>query len=294
MKNNEKTDLEKIEDKYFSLLYPGINPILLKFGFPYKIVSPCPTKIVTYDGMERRADFIGKLDNDEIISLEAHSTAIGKEDKEKFFDYACYMSTRYRRKVHTLVLSTHYKDNDRLILNWHNNDEFTIPYKSFKSFDGDKTINTISLKNKNSEELSKSEIGDLRILTFMKSKRSPKELLIKSIELTQAAKMNERDRLHTAVLLSYLAKKFITDDKEYNEVMKMIENSALDFKGILGRNNRIVYEEGIEKGIEEGKIINNHEIAINLINLGYDDTEIKTITKLSQKEINKLKQENSK
>ena len=193
----------------------------------------------------------------------------------------------------TLVLSTHYKDNDELIFNWHNNDGFTIPYKSFKSFDGDKTINTISLKNKNSEELSKSEIGDLRILTFMKSKRSPKELLIKSIELTQAAKMNERDRLHTAVLLSYLAKKFITDDKEYNEVMKMIENSALDFKGILGRNNRIVYEEGIEKGIEEGKIISNHEIAIKLINLGYDDTEIKTITKLNQKEINKIKQKNS-
>ena len=81
----------------------------------------------------------------------------------------------------------------------------------------------------------------------------------------------------------------------------MAEKIELDFKGILGRNNRIVYEEGIEKGIErgiergieEGKIINNHEIAINLINLGYDDTEIKTITKLSQKEINKIKQENS-
>ena len=81
----------------------------------------------------------------------------------------------------------------------------------------------------------------------------------------------------------------------------MAEKIELDFKGILGRNNRIVYEEGIEKGIEkgiergieEGKIINNHEIAIKLINLGYDDTEIKTITKLSQKEINKLKQENS-
>jgi uncharacterized protein (UPF0335 family) len=84
-------------------------------------------------------------------------------------------------------------------------------------------------------------------------------------------------------------------------VIKMAEKIELDFKGILGRNNRIVYEEGIEKGIErgiergieEGKIINNHEIAIKLINLGYDDTEIKTITKLNQKEINKLKQENS-
>ena len=146
MKNNEKIDLEKIEDKYFCLLYPGINSILEKFGFPYKIVRPCPTKIVTYDGKERRADFFGQLDNNDIISLEAHSTAIRKEDKEKFFDYACYMSTKYRRKVHTLILSTHYKDNDEFILNWHNNDRFTIPYKSFKSFDGDKTINNISLK----------------------------------------------------------------------------------------------------------------------------------------------------
>lgn len=50
MKNDEKIDLEKIEDKYFSLLYPGINSILDKFGFPYKIQRPCPTKIVTYDG----------------------------------------------------------------------------------------------------------------------------------------------------------------------------------------------------------------------------------------------------
>ena len=66
-------------------------------------------------------------------------------------------------------------------------------------------------------------------------------------------------------------KKFITDDKEYQEVSNMIENSAIDFKGILGRRDRIVYEEGIEKG----KVINNHEIAIDLIKYGYDDTEIK-------------------
>ena len=290
MKNNEKTDLEKTEDKYFCLLYPGINTILEKFGFPYKIVRPCPTKIVTYDGKERRADFFGQLDNEDIISLEAHSTAIRKEDKEKFFDYACYMSTKYRRKVHTLVLSTHYNDNDELIFNWHNNDGFTIPYKSFKTLDGDKTINNISLKNKNNEELSKSEIGDLRILTFMKSKRSPKELLIKSIELTVDAKMNETEKLHTAVLQSFLAKKFITDNEEYKEVMKMIDESALDFEGILGRRDKIYYEEGIE----EGKIRIKHQIAKNLIKEGLDDETIKRITKLNQKEYEKLKQQCSK
>ena len=230
------------------------------------------------------------MDNEDIISLEAHSTAIRKEDKEKFFDYACYMSTKYRRKVHTLVLNTHYKDNDELIFNWHNNDGFTIPYKSFKTLDGDKTINNISLKNKNNEELSKSEIGDLRILTFMKSKRSPKELLIKSIELTCHAKMNETDKLHTAVLQSFLAKKFVTDDEEYKEVMKMIEKSALDFEGILGRRDKIYYEEGIE----EGKIRIKHQIAKNLIKEGLDDETIKRITKLNQKEYEELKQQCSK
>ena len=196
------------------------------------------------------------------------------------------MSTKYRRKVHTLVLSTHYNDNDELIFNWHNNDGFTIPYKSFKTLDGDKTINNISLKNKNNEELSKSEIGDLRILTFMKSKRSPKELLIKSIELTVNAKMNETEKLHTAVLQSFLAKKFITDNEEYKEVMKMIDESALDFKGILGRRDRIYYEEGQKS--------RNYQIAKDLIKEGLDDETIKRITKLNQKEYEKLKQQCSK
>ena len=196
------------------------------------------------------------------------------------------MSTKYRRKVHTLVLSTHYNDNDELIFNWHNNDGFTIPYKSFKTLDGDKTINNISLKNKNNEELSKSEIGDLRILTFMKSKRSPKELLIKSIELTVDAKMNETEKLHTAVLQSFLAKKFITDSEEYKEVMKMIDESALDFKGILGRRDRIYYEEGQKS--------RNYQIAKDLIKEGLDDETIKRITKLNQKEYEKLKQQCSK
>ena len=196
------------------------------------------------------------------------------------------MSTKYRRKVHTLVLSTHYNDNDELIFNWHNNDGFTIPYKSFKTLDGDKTINNISLKNKNNEELSKSEIGDLKILTFMKSKRSPKELLIKSIDLTVDAKMNETEKLHTAVLQSFLAKKFITDNEEYKEVMKMIDESALDFKGILGRRDRIYYEEGQKS--------RNYQIAKDLIKEGLDDETIKRITKLNQKEYEKLKQQCSK
>ena len=215
------------------------------------------------------------------------------EDKKKFFDYASYYSIKYQKndiKVHTLVLSSYYKSNSCVNYKWHGSSQFTIPYKSFKSFDGDKTINNISLKNKNNEELSKSEIGDLRILTFMKSKRSPRELLIKSIELTQAAKMGERDRLHTAVLQSFLAKKFITDNEEYKEVMKMIDESALDFKGILGRRDRIYYEEGIE----EGQKLRNYQVAKDLLNEGLDEETIKRVSRLDSSEIKKLKNQCSK
>ena len=120
----------------------------------------------------------------------------------------------------------------------------------------------------------------------MKSKRSPKELLIKSIELTVDAKMNETEKLHTAVLQSFLAKKFITDSEEYKEVMKMIDESELDFKGILGRRDRIYYEEGQKS--------RNYQIAKDLIKEGLDDETIKRITKLNQKEYEKLKQQCSK
>ena len=143
---NRKTDYEKNEDKFFNLLYPGINSILEKFGFEHRIIRACPTKITTYDGKTRIGDFIGFLDNEEIINVEAHSTAITNEDKEKFFDYASYLRIRYRRKVHTLVLSSHYKDNNSVILNWHSTSPFTIPYKSFNTLNAEKTINRINFK----------------------------------------------------------------------------------------------------------------------------------------------------
>ncbi len=69
----------------------------------------------------------------------------------------------------------------------------------------------------------------------------------------------------------------------------MTEKNELDFKGILGRRDKIYYEEGREEGIEEGIIINMYQTAKDLINEGFDDETIKRISKLDLNEINKLK-----
>ena len=253
---NKKTDYEKNEDKFFRLLYPSINTLLEKFGFEHKIIRPCPRDFINYDGMEKRCDFIGLLDNGDILNLEAHSTPITLNYKKKFFDYASYYSIKYQNKdikVHTLVLSSYYKTNDSVDYKWHGSSRFTIPYKSFNAFDAEKTINMISLKNKNKEELNKYEIDDLRILTFMKSDRSHKELLIESIKLTNDAVMDNKERAYTKTLQCYLAKKFIEDDEEYKEAMKMIRTKSGEFTGVFDRYARIMWDEYKDELREEAK-----------------------------------------
>ena len=253
MSNKIKPDYEKNEDKFFRLLYPSINTLLEKFGFDYRIIRPCPRDFVSYEGKRKEADFIGLLDNGDLLNLEAHSSQISLEDKKKFFDYATYYSIKYHDediKVHTLVLSSYYKDNDSVDYDWHGSSRFTIPYKSLNSFDAEKTINKISLKNKNNEELDKYEIDDLRILTFMKSDKTHEELLIESVKLTNEAKMDPNERAYTKTLQSYLARKFIEDDEKYEEVMDMIKTNSEELSVVFDRYDRVMSKR-IRKQVEE-------------------------------------------
>ena len=271
MTDGRKTDYEKNEDKFFRLLYPSINTLLEKFGFEHKIIKPLPNTIVTYDGKKRESDFIGLLDNDDILNLEAHSSQITLEDKKKFFDYASYYSIKYQKndiKVHTLVLSSYYKSNSCVNYKWHGSSQFTIPYKSLNSFNAEKTINKISLKNKNKEELNKYEIDDLRILTFMKSDKTHKELLIEYVNLTNEAIMDPRERDYTKALQTLLAKKFIKEDEEFEEVMKMIERNSEEFGGVFDRRDAIIIKKLLKENVSIDAIINA---------TGYDKERIEKI-----------------
>ena len=295
MTDDRKTDYEKNEDKFFRLLYPSINTLLEKFGFEHKVIKPLPNSIVTYEGKTRYSDFIGLLDNGDILNVEAHSTPITLEDKKKFFDYASYYSIKcqkYNIKVHTLVLSSYYKNNDSVDYEWHGSSRFTIPYKSLNSFDAEKTINKIRLKNKNNTELDKYDIDDLRILTFMKSDKSHKELLIESVKLTNDAIMDQVERNYTKALQSLLANKFIEEDEEYLEVMDMIERNFEEFSDPFGRLKGILKkrEEEIEKMKEELKKEKekNEKTAENIKTemrrRGYNIEEIQAISQVINKQ----------
>ena len=271
-------DYEKNEDKFFTLLYPSINTLLDKFGFEHRIVKPLPNKIVTYEGKIRECDFVGLLNNGDILNVEAHSTRIDLEDKKKFFDYATYYSITNQeknRKVHTLVLSSYYSNNDSVNYNWHSSSPFTIPYKSFNTFNAEKTINKISLKNKTQEQLNIDEIEDLRILTFMDSEKSHRELSIESVKLTNEALMDERQRTFTKALQYFLARKYVENEEEFKEVMKMINKNSGECGGIFDRIEAMAREdekEKFEKKLELAKI--------EMEKRGIDIKDIQIITQL--------------
>lgn len=117
------------------------------------------------------------------------------------------------------------------------------------------------MRNKNNKELNDSEIGDLRTLTFMKSDRTHEELLIESVKLTNEAKMDERERVYTKALQSFLANKFIQDEEKYNEVMKMIEMGYEEFSfGPIRRLERNIRKKVIEEVKKEEQEKNEKKI----------------------------------
>ena len=132
-------------------------------------------------------------------------------------------------------------------LDWNGSSPFTIPYKSFNTFNAEKTINKISLKNKTQEQLNIDEIEDLRILTFMDSEKSHRELLIESVKLTNEALMDERQRTFTKALQYFLARKYVENEKEFKEVMKMINKNSGECGGIFDRIEAMAREEEKEK-----------------------------------------------
>ena len=183
------------------------------------------------------------------------------EGKKKFFDYANHLYRQIKeknKKVHTLVLSSYYKDNGSIALEWHGTSDFNIPYKSLYTLDADERIENIKSKNEKKEELNEDEIADLRILTFMKSKdKSHEELLIESVRLTNEAVMDEGERVHTKALQSYLAKKFIKTNMKYREVMRMIEVNSGELGGIFERDHEIMRNEFNEELKKEQEIMRN-------------------------------------
>lgn len=277
--NEEKNtgDKDKIEDKYFKQSIPGLNRLLNILGIPGEIVSILPNEYQNYRDETKTMDLVFDLKSKETLNLEFKSTYVKKEDIEKSLDYATYLRIKYKQKTNSYFISTVQKKDSEYEDEWHNDNRYKIPLKTFKEFSGEEHLENLKdLLEKNEIDDETEELNDLLLIPFMESDKSPKELIVECITLANQIRTVNRDKLNDIKnLLLFLATKYTDTDEEFDEIERLVKMEGGMIQNTVKQMKRIYGEKGIDS------------VAIELEKIGIESELIEKVTDKAKKEIQK-------
>ncbi len=248
-------DKDKIEDKYFKQSIPGLNRLLNILGIPGEIVEILPNEYQNYRDETKTMDRVFDLKWEETLNLEFKSTYVNKNDIENSLDYATYLRIKYKQKTNSYFISTIQKKDNEYEEEWHNDNKYKIPLKTFKEFSAEEHVE--NLKNLMEEDRiddESEEVNDLLLIPFMESDKSPKELIVECITLANQIRTVNRDQLNDIKnLLLFLPKKYTDKDEEFAQIDRLVKLEGGMIQHTINHFIRIGRQEGIEKGIEKGE-----------------------------------------
>ena len=270
-------DKDKIEDKYFKQSIPGLNRLLNVLGIPGEIVKILPNEYQNYRDETKTMDLVFDLKSKETLNLEFKSTYVKKEDIEKSLDYATYLRIKYKQKTNSYFISTVQKKNNEYEDEWHNDNRYKIPLKTFKEFSGEEHLENLKdLLEKNEIDDETEELNDLLLIPFMESDKSPKELIVECITLANQIRTVNRDKLNDIKnLLLFLATKYTDTDEEFDEIERLVKMEGGMIQNTVKQMKRIYGEKGIDS------------VAIELEKIGIESELIEKVTDKAKKEIQK-------
>lgn len=270
-------DKDKIEDKYFKQSIPGLNRLLNILGIPGEIVSILPNEYQNYRDETKTMDLVFDLKSKETLNLEFKSTYVKKEDIEKSLDYATYLRIKYKQKTNSYFISTVQKKDSEYEDEWHNDNRYKIPLKTFKEFSGEEHLENLKdLLEKNEIDDETEELNDLLLIPFMESDKSPKELIVECITLANQIRTVNRDKLNDIKnLLLFLATKYTDTDEEFDEIERLVKMEGGMIQNTVKQMKRIYGEKGIDS------------VAIELEKIGIESELIEKVTDKAKKEIQK-------
>ena len=270
-------DKDKIEDKYFKQSIPGLNRLLNILGIPGEIVSILPNEYQNYRDETKTMDLVFDLKSKETLNLEFKSTYVKKEDIEKSLDYATYLRIKYKQKTNSYFISTVQKKDSEYEDEWHNDNRYKIPLKTFKEFSGEEHLENLKdLLEKNEIDDETEELNDLLLIPFMESDKSPKELIVECITLANQIRTVNRDKLNDIKnLLLFLATKYTDTDEEFDEIERLVKMEGGMIQNTVKQMKRIYGEKGIDS------------VAIELEKIGIESELIEKVTDKKKKEIQK-------
>ena len=270
-------DKDKIEDKYFKQSIPGLNRLLNILGIPGEIVSILPNEYQNYRDETKTMDLVFDLKSKETLNLEFKSTYVKKEDIEKSLDYATYLRIKYKQKTNSYFISTVQKKDSEYEDEWHNDNRYKIPLKTFKEFSGEEHLENLKdLLEKKEIDDETQELNDLLLIPFMESDKSPKELIVECITLANQIRTVNRDKLNDIKnLLLFLATKYTDTDEEFDEIERLVKMEGGMIQNTVKQMKRIYGEKGIDS------------VAIELEKIGIESELIEKVTDKAKKEIQK-------
>ena len=277
-------DKDKIEDKYFKQSIPGLNRLLNILGIPGEIVSILPNEYQNYRDETKTMDLVFDLKSKETLNLY-----VKKEDIEKSLDYATYLRIKYKQKTNSYFISTVQKKDSEYEDEWHNDNRYKIPLKTFKEFSGEEHLENLKdLLEKNEIDDETEELNDLLLIPFMESDKSPKELIVECITLANQIRTVNRDKLNDIKnLLLFLATKYTDTDEEFDEIERLVKMEGGMIQNTIKHFIRIGKQEGIElekqKGERKIKIIERE-----LKEKGIEPKAIENAIKKAENETQKL------
>lgn len=260
------------------------NANIKEIDFKSENLTYNPTELIELDPKIYKTDMILELDH-LIVLTEFQSTIVKTIDEKRYRLYTALVdyAKRNNKPLILIVISTaektkikQYKINKDCV--------FTIPIVSLKDFDGDKIINNIENKIKNNQKITRHEMLNLALASFMSSKKpldKQIEKTVKTLDEVRKSMKCSSDFVFGIELL--IVEKFIKNERQH----KKLTNILRDTMKIIDEWRQEDYENGKKEGKEEEKI----NTAKNMLKENYTIKQIATITQLNIESIKQIKAE---
>jgi predicted transposase/invertase (TIGR01784 family) len=269
MKENKKTQEQFIYDRTIREIFQEVPTTFVKLLTNKEAKELLETKFPKVE--EKEADLVVKLEDDSIFHLEIQ-LADDKNMPKRMLYYALLIENKHKQFPLQTVLYLGESENKTLNLIKTEKLEYSYEVRYIKDIDCQLLIDS-------------EDIND-NILAILCSVKDVNQLLKRlSKKLNNLSEKRKEDYIRKLLFLFRLRPNLY-------DIITPDTKQELSMPFVIEKERDPFYKEGIEKGIEKGKLEEQKAIAISLLDI-LDNKTISQKVGLSLKEVEKLREENS-
>lgn len=217
------------------------DTILRTLNVNYEFVDSKPTEVVDIHIDNLYMDYNFLTTENSIVHIEFQTTDDHiMDDLMRFRVYEALLARKEKKKVITYVIFSGKIKNVKTELDCGIHTYRVSPIY-LTGYNADEIFQTVKAKLEEGEKLSEGDFANLTLTPLMTSTMSRKDVIKEAIQIVKQEKQITAEK--TMAMLYTLADKFLSAS-ELEEVKEALSMTRL---------GQMLYEDGVKKGIEEGR-----------------------------------------